>query len=205
MAKKLEIIRRGIGVFRHNDSDGIALLNAFIELSANEIIVKSLNSQETLFPGEIYVKDELNDSVSDTFTNVDDLVARLQRLGYVDWNISESNNPNNGLTDNQLRASAIAVETPLPASPIVGQLKIANTGTAIQMPSIALKNGIVIKASSTNAANLFVGPSGVTTIDTGLGNGYKLEPGEAISFSILNTNTLYVNGTAGDIFYYSGN
>lgn len=109
------------------------------------------------------------------------------------------------LTDAQLRAAAIAVETPLPVDPFVGQLKIATSSTAVALPNKILKNGIVLKASSSNTSNLFVGASGVTTTDDGTGNGYKLEPGEAISFAILNSNTIYVNGTAGNILYYSGN
>lgn len=109
------------------------------------------------------------------------------------------------LTDSQLRAAAIAVETPLPVDPFIGQLKIATSSTAVQLPNKALKNGIVLKASSSNISNLFVGASGVTTTDDGTGSGYKLEPGEAISFAILNSNTIYVNGTAGSILYYSGN
>lgn len=101
--------------------------------------------------------------------------------------------------------SAIPTTTPL-AAPVVGQIKIAVTGTAVQLPSNTLVNGIVIKAKSTNnAAGAFIGGSGVTITDDGTGNGYKIVAGEAMSFAVPNSNALYVNGTLGDIFYYGGN
>jgi hypothetical protein len=100
---------------------------------------------------------------------------------------------------------AIPTTTPL-AAPVAGQIKIAVTNTAVQLPSNTLVNGIVIKAKSTNAvAGAFIGGADVTTTDDGTGNGYKIVPGEAMSFAVPNSNAIYVNGTIGDIFYYGGN
>lgn len=110
-----------------------------------------------------------------------------------------------GLTDAQLRAADVPVVTPLPASPITGQGKISTTGTAVQLVASALKNGIVVKANPNNAQPLFVGGLGVTNTNDGTGNGYRLDPGEAISFAVANANSIYINGTAGDIFYFAGN
>lgn len=102
-------------------------------------------------------------------------------------------------------ATETPVTTPLPSSPVSGQVKIATSGTAVQLPSRSLENGVVIKARSQNAGNGFVGASGVTTTDDGTGNGYRIEPGEAVSYACPNTNGVWVNGTAGDIFYFTGN
>lgn len=100
---------------------------------------------------------------------------------------------------------SIPTTTPL-AAPVVGQIKIAVTNTAVALPSNVLVNGIVIKAKSTNnAAGAFIGGAGVTTTDDGTGNGYKIVPGEAMSFAVPNSNAIYVNGTANDVFYYGGN
>lgn len=109
------------------------------------------------------------------------------------------------LTNAQLRESSLDVITPLPTAPITGQGKIATTGVAVQLASNVLKNGVIVKANSNNAQPLFVGPAGVTNTNDGTGNGYRLDPGEAISFAVPNANSVYVNGTVGDIFYIAGN
>lgn len=99
-----------------------------------------------------------------------------------------------------------AVTTPTPASVVTGQAKIAVTATAVQLGANALVNGLVVKAKSTNSASCgTVGGVGVTNVYDGTGNGYGLCPGEAASFAINNSNVLYFNGTAGDIFTFEGN
>ncbi len=102
-------------------------------------------------------------------------------------------------------APAVAAYSPTPSSPFTGQLKIATSGLAVALPAQALVNGIVVKAKSTNAGNGFVGGPAVTTTDDGTGNGYRLTPGEAWSGAIANASAIYVNGTAGDVYYYTGN
>jgi hypothetical protein len=102
-------------------------------------------------------------------------------------------------------APAYAAYAPTPPTLFVGQIKIATTGSAVALPSQALLNGVVIKAKISNAANGFVGATGVTTTDDGAGNGYRIMPGEAWSGAVLNASSIYVNGTAGDVYYYTGN
>ncbi|QGM45843.1 hypothetical protein [Methylocystis heyeri] len=102
-------------------------------------------------------------------------------------------------------APAYAAYSPTPASLFVGQIKIATTGAAVALPSQALLNGVVVKAKISNAGNGFVGAAGVTTTDDGTGAGYRLLPGEAWSGAVLNASSIYVNGTAGDVYYYTGN
>jgi hypothetical protein len=106
--------------------------------------------------------------------------------------------------------SPVAVTTPAPSAIVTGQIKITTTGVPVALPSNVLLNGIVIKAKVTNAAqtsvySAMVGPSGVTTTYDGTGNGYPLAPGEAVSFACANSNLIYVNGTAGDVFSFQGN
>lgn len=107
-------------------------------------------------------------------------------------------------------ASGTPVVPPLPLAPVTGQVKIAVTGTAVQLPAAVLLNGVVVKAKSSNAAQTAtvsgtVGSAGVTNVADGTGTGYLLAPGEASSFAVPNANALYVNGTAGDIFTFEGN
>lgn len=98
-----------------------------------------------------------------------------------------------------------SVQTPIPAGVVAGQIRIATTGTAVQLPGNALVNGIALKARTTNAANGFVGAAGVTTAYDGTGTGYPVEPGGAASFATANSSAIWVNGTAGDVFSYEGN
>jgi flagellar motor switch/type III secretory pathway protein FliN len=91
MSKKIEIIRRENGIFRHNLATGESLLNAYIELLPDGTIrVIANNYNDVIQPYEISVKDELNDSVEKMYNNVTELVFRLKRLGYNDWNQDSS-------------------------------------------------------------------------------------------------------------------
>jgi hypothetical protein len=93
-----------------------------------------------------------------------------------------------------------------PAAILSGQVKIAATGTAIQLPSNALVNGVTIRAKATNnAAGGTAGPAGDTNTVDGTGNGYILAPGDGISYGVSNSNAVFVNGTTGDIFSWTGN
>ena len=96
------------------------------------------------------------------------------------------------------------VSSPL-AAPVTGQAKIATTGTAVALASNVLVNGVVVKAKSTNAATIFVGGATVTSVYDGTGPGYPLAPGEAMSFAVSNSNSLYINGTANDVVSFGGN
>ncbi|SHF06120.1 hypothetical protein SAMN02745157_1544 [Kaistia soli DSM 19436] len=107
----------------------------------------------------------------------------------------------------QIGGADVAAANPIPVSSAPGTLtygQIVMTGSAVQLPSRALVNGLVIKARDTNAGNGFVGASGVTATDNGTGNGYRLSPGDAWSGTPTNANQVYVIGTAGDVFYFTG-
>ena len=101
--------------------------------------------------------------------------------------------------------SAYAQSMNNPSILLSGQIAIAVTNTAVCLPLNSTANGVAIKAKSTNAGNGFVGPQGVNTTDNGTGTGYRLLPGEAISFNISNAGAICVNGTANDVYYYIGN
>lgn len=90
---------------------------------------------------------------------------------------------------------------------ISGQVKIAVTGTAVQLPSNpGLVSGIVVMSKSTNnAVGGTVGPASITNTVDGTGNGDIVVPGTGRSFAVTNSNAVFVNGTIGDIFSFSGN
>lgn len=79
------------------------------------------------------------------------------------------------------------------------------TASAVALTTQALLNGCAIKAKSTNTGPVFVGASGVTTTNDGTGNGFALNPGEAVSFSVSTTAGIFITGTANDIVYVTGN
>lgn len=89
------------------------------------------------------------------------------------------------------------------------QVVIAVTGTPVGFASHAMVNGCVVKSLSSNSA-LRQTTSTSATVNTavagasGLTAGYILEPGEAAPYAaasnLTNTNQIYVNGQAGDVF-----
>lgn len=83
-----------------------------------------------------------------------------------------------------------------------GQVVIEDTGVAVQLPSAALVNGVVIKAYSENSDPILVGDASVTNAFDGTGNGDIIEPGERASYGVPNLDVLYINGTAGDFISY---
>lgn len=101
-------------------------------------------------------------------------------------------------------SGTLAVTTPVGA-PVAGAKAVAVTGTAVALGSGALSNGVIIKAKSSNAGSVVVGPSGVTNAVTSSANGYELAPGEAISVAAANLSQVYINGAAGDFVFYAGN
>ena len=131
-----------------------------------------------------------------------------------------------GLTDTQLRATAVPVSGPVTdtelratavdtivesyavpvGAPIVGQAVIAVTGTAVVLgASVTLPAGTVLVTSLTgnNAAHGTVGGSGVNNTKDGTGNGYILEAGKSVVINADDLADVYVNGTAGDKFSYA--
>jgi hypothetical protein len=76
-----------------------------------------------------------------------------------------------------------------PAAVISLQGTVLNSA-ALQLGANVITQGVNIKASSTNAGNIYVGgSSGVTT-----STGYKLAPGEFVFLPIKNTNLVFLRG-----------
>ena len=93
----------------------------------------------------------------------------------------------------------------IPASFKTGQARIAVTGTAVQLASNTLTQGVLISALSTNTASITIGTSsGVTNTVDGTGNGSILTAGSTKSIAATNTNLVWINGTAGDIISFIG-
>lgn len=75
------------------------------------------------------------------------------------------------------------------------------TSSAVALAAQSLSNGVVLTNLSTSTNDLYVGPSGVTS-----GTGYKLIPGQSISFGVTNTNAIYVIAPTGSpILNIAGN
>jgi hypothetical protein len=93
----------------------------------------------------------------------------------------------------------------IPSSFVTGQAKIATTGTAVQLGSNALTQGVLISALSTNTASITIGTSSsLTNVVNGTGNGAILTAGSTKSIAATNTNLIWINGTAGDIISFIG-
>jgi hypothetical protein len=84
------------------------------------------------------------------------------------------------------------------------QGKIAITNTPQEIPANALQNvSVTIAAKTGNTAPICVlnFATASTAVD-GTGVGYILAAGTNVTFSVLNTNAIWVSGTANDV--YSG-
>jgi len=93
----------------------------------------------------------------------------------------------------------------IPSAFVTGQAKIATTGTAVQLGSNTLTQGVLISSLSTNAASITIGTSsGLTNTVDGTGNGSILTAGSTKSIAATNTNLVWINGTAGDIISFIG-
>jgi len=103
--------------------------------------------------------------------------------------------------------TSFSAADPSPTPDVIdtGQLAIATTGTAVQLPNVTLLNGIVVTAATSNSATIYVGGSNVQNQGGGTGNGYPLAPGQSMSLSTANANTIWINGTAGNWVAYNGN
>lgn len=94
----------------------------------------------------------------------------------------------------------------LPSTFTTGQVKIAVTGTAVQLSgtSVPLLNGVIIIANQNNTASITIGGSGVTNTVDGTGNGTVVTANSAVSIAVSDLDVLYVNGTAGDWITWIG-
>jgi hypothetical protein len=91
-----------------------------------------------------------------------------------------------------------------PATIVTGQVALTANNRG-QLASNALVNGVIVKSSPNNAANVLIGGSAVTSTADGTGNGYILTPGEAASFGVTNTNAIYAISTAAAVLSFEGN
>lgn len=93
----------------------------------------------------------------------------------------------------------------IPTTIATGQAKVAVTNTAVQLATNTLTRGVAIKANPTNTAAITIGASSVTATADGTGNGFILKPGDAATFTVSNSNVLWINGTANDYISFEGN
>ncbi len=89
-----------------------------------------------------------------------------------------------------------------------GQIKIAATGTAVQLSatSYVLKKGLTITANTlNNSVGGAIGSSSVNNTVDGSGNGDFIFPGQPKFVPPgVNLNTIYLNGVTNDAFSFSG-
>lgn len=91
-----------------------------------------------------------------------------------------------------------------PATIVTGQLALTAASRG-NLASNALVNGVIVKASPNNSANVLIGGSTVAVTADGSGTGYILAPGEAASFGVTNTNAIYAISTAAAVLSFEGN
>lgn len=72
----------------------------------------------------------------------------------------------------------------------IGQTTSNTSATQLSASSVAMTNGVVIQALSTNTASVFIGNSSVTT-----SNGFELTAGSSLTISPSNINLVYVIGS----------
>ena len=86
-----------------------------------------------------------------------------------------------------------------------GYATIATTGTAVQLRSTANTVKWFRIIAPRNSYAIRVGPSTVTNDKTAATAGYLLLPGKEVQLGNCETNTVYINGTAGDeVFFVAG-
>ena len=104
-------------------------------------------------------------------------------------------------------SATLTVRAAVPTgAPLAGQLEIAVTGTAIQLAAVAtpLPGGLVIVgAAADNAASGTAGATGLSEEVNGTGNGAIVIAGATVPLFADDLADCWVNGEAGDIFWWS--
>lgn len=104
-------------------------------------------------------------------------------------------------------SATLTVRAAVPTgAPLTGQLEIAVTGTAIQLAAVAtpLPGGLVIVgAAADNAASGTAGATGLSAEVNGTGEGAIIIAGATVPLSADDLADCWVNGEAGDIFWWS--
>jgi len=89
---------------------------------------------------------------------------------------------------------SISAGTSLIEAVLVGQTT-SHASTPQQLnggSSIPATNGVLVQALAANTNNVYIGGSGVTS-----SNGFELQPGQAVPFTVDNVADLYVIGGTG--------
>lgn len=95
-------------------------------------------------------------------------------------------------TDGNNRLDALISATAAPAFQAHGQTAVGTTAVVVNSSGTAPAQGVLVKASVNNTANVYVGrDSGVTTA-----NGFELAPGEANLLPRIPTNNIWLIGGA---------
>lgn len=146
----IQIRKIGENVFKHIDQKGFILIDSYVKLIAKNYTFSIITQKMTFHCkyDEIELYDDTNLGSKETFNNPDDLVLRLNQLGYGSYvqnstDLKLDNLINNVLTNNQLRA------TPIPISPRPNTSGINGT-TAYKLISLASTNVNIIKNSGGN-------------------------------------------------------
>lgn len=93
-------------------------------------------------------------------------------------------------TNHTLQVNAVITPGGLPSTFVNGQSSVGVVAAALA--ANALQEGVIIQALSTNTVSIFIGKVGVTT-----STGFELQPGQATSIAVDNTNTIYaISGSA---------
>lgn len=80
---RLDIIRRDVGVYRFKHN-GVLIVNAAVDITANGVRVTANNGFDFLFgPEEVYVYDMLNDTTAVHFSTTSEVRAKLSYFGSV--------------------------------------------------------------------------------------------------------------------------
>lgn len=87
-------------------------------------------------------------------------------------------------------SSATLPQADLPSSPLNNQKTVTTAGTRVQLQTNTLKVGVIIQALSTNTGLIYVGDSAVSA-----SNGFELQPGQATSAGVSNTNALWIDAS----------
>ncbi len=80
-----------------------------------------------------------------------------------------------------------------------GEKTLTETNKAERLTSVSqIITGMVVRANKLNTANVYIGPSTVSTTS------YYLEPAESLQFDVIDPARVYVYGKANDTLSFFG-
>lgn len=105
-----------------------------------------------------------------------------------------------GLTDAQLRASAVPTIEAAPTTILNGQTTVTTAGSRVVLSASAACKSVTVKAFITNTGIIYVGNSSVSS-----SNGFRLSAGDTVSMDISNLNTVNIDSSVnGESVSYLG-